>query len=133
MNPSHLKSRPVVVMMAALAPPAFWGATNKTLYRALLVSCLLITPALSHQPSPNLNPETSVGVRNSEPLVLSDALNMALHNAPWLAGKPQQLKKRKRVSQTIIFFAPNTEVVDHLHVLEGLFSNHPKTLSPLAQ
>jgi len=33
----------------------------------------------------------------------------------------KQLKKRKRVSQTIIFFAPNTGVVGHLNVREGFF------------
>lgn len=33
----------------------------------------------------------------------------------------KQLKQRKRVSQTIIFFAPNTGVVDHLNVREGIF------------
>ncbi|MBL4607173.1 MAG: efflux RND transporter periplasmic adaptor subunit, partial [Pseudomonadales bacterium] len=33
----------------------------------------------------------------------------------------KQLKKRKRVSQTIIFFAPISGVVDHLNVREGFF------------
>jgi Cu(I)/Ag(I) efflux system membrane fusion protein len=33
----------------------------------------------------------------------------------------KQLKKRKRVSQTIIFFAPNDGVVDQLNVREGFF------------
>jgi Cu(I)/Ag(I) efflux system membrane fusion protein len=33
----------------------------------------------------------------------------------------KQLKQRKRVSQTIIFFAPKAGIVDHLNVREGFF------------
>ena len=70
-----------------LAPPAFCGTANKTFCHALLISCLLITPALSDQSSPNLN-ESDI----KAPLLLSDAIDTALHNDPWLAGNLQQQK-----------------------------------------
>ncbi len=79
----------------ALAPIALFGKANKTFCRTLLINCLLITPALSDQSSANLNLETSVGVPNSAPLLLSDAINTALHNDPWLAGNLQQQKALK--------------------------------------
>lgn len=63
----------------APAPSVFW--------RALLISCLLITPALSDQSSPSANESDKKAT-----LSLRDAIDTALHNDPWLVGNLQQQK-----------------------------------------